>query len=136
MKNLLKLCGIKVTPKRLGVINFLESQSHPVTATNILENIKKLFPINKVTLYRMLDLFEEKMILIKHRADDRSFRYCLNNSTKEAHCHFLCTECGSMSCLSPEMIGIDSDKIRSFVSRLSNIEIRLDGICKECADRV
>ena len=132
MEKLLLVNGIKPTRNRVAVAELLSEQDHPVTAPEILEMLQQRISINKVTLYRILDLFEDHNLVLKHRADDRTFRYCLKEAERTAHCHFLCTECGGMSCIVPEDVGIDSDSIVSATHHISNVEIRIDGVCENC----
>lgn len=124
--------GIKPTRNRVCVAKYLYDQEQPVTAPDMLDAIQKQVSLNKVTLYRILDLFEAQGLVLKHRADDRTFRYCLKESEQAAHCHFLCTECGAMSCVSPETVGIDPGLIKSTQYQISNVEIRIDGRCDTC----
>jgi Fur family ferric uptake transcriptional regulator len=125
---------IKPTPKRIAIATELAGAKQPLTAQELLETLQTKLDVNKVTLYRTLELFEEHGFLIKHQAADRSFRYCYHNLADEFHCHFLCVKCGSMQCLPPEKVGIDPQKVRSNIPQLTNAEIRLDGICDSCRD--
>lgn len=132
MDQLLMLHDIKPTKNRLCVAKYLNDQEQPVTAPEMLTVIQQQISINKVTLYRILDLFEAHGMVLKHRADDRTFRYCLKESEQTAHCHFLCTECGTMACVSPETVGINPELIQSNSYQISNVEIRIDGVCDAC----
>lgn len=124
--------GIKPTKNRMVVVEYLNGVNHPVTAPDMLEYLQQQSSINKVTLYRILDLFEAQGVVIKHRADDRSFRYCLKESEQSAHCHFLCTECGKMTCMDMDHIALNPEYIQQTGYQVSNIEIRIDGKCQDC----
>ena len=70
-------------------------------------------------------------------AGDRSFRYGLAaNKNHPRHPHFYCTLCGSMECLNPESLPVDIQSFqKTFPSLIEKMEIRLDGICKNCLRR-
>lgn len=123
---------IKPTRKRMLIAESLAGSESPVTAQELLEKVNDEIPVNKVTLYRALDLFEEKGMLIKHQAADRSFRYCFSGQVEEFHCHFLCTECGNMQCISPEDAGINPQAVQEHIHHLKRVEVRLDGVCSNC----
>jgi len=59
--------------------------------------------IDRVTLYRMLQLFLEKGILHKMPSLDGVTRYALDKQHEQGyhaqHLHFICVACGSITCL-------------------------------------
>jgi Fur family ferric uptake transcriptional regulator len=64
----------------------------------------------------------------------RAFYYGMApNENHRPHPHFYCTRCGQMDCLTPDSLNVDSNVLRkTFPGRIDKVEVRVDGICKNC----
>ncbi|TVM19515.1 transcriptional repressor [Oceanidesulfovibrio indonesiensis] len=135
--DLLADAGIEDTPLRHLVVRLLAEADRPLAALDILERVRREQSINKVSLYRILDLLVEHGLvrrLSSPAPPDRAFRYCLPGGGKPHHCHFYCTRCRRMECL-------DCSEAPALLERLAgerglvvmSSDIRLDGLCEECA---
>lgn len=73
-------------------------------------------------------------ILERLSTGGRAFHYGLAAAAhRQPHPHFYCTRCGHMDCLSPASLPLDTTWLRrTFPGHIEKIEIRLDGICKNC----
>jgi Fur family transcriptional regulator, ferric uptake regulator len=119
---------------RLMVLEIVGNSPSPLSPQKIFEIFQRSRNMNKVTLYRILDLLVEKELLHRISAGDRSFRYGLApNPNHPHHPHFYCSRCGNMECLAPEAVNVDTRSIqRTFPALIEKVEIRLDGICRRC----
>jgi len=110
------------------------NNNSPLDAREIYTTMKRTAAINRVTVYRILDLLVANGLVERINSGGRSFRYGLAPNEHHApHPHFYCRYCGNMECLSPESLRINMDTIRrTFPGQVENIDIRLDGICKIC----
>jgi Fur family ferric uptake transcriptional regulator len=55
------------------------------------------------------------------------------NEHHRPHPHFYCKRCGRMDCLPPEILNVETAALRkTFPGRIDKVEIRVDGICKNC----
>jgi Fur family ferric uptake transcriptional regulator len=90
--------------------------------------------VNRVTVYRILDILVEKELLERISGGGRAFRYGMApNANHQPHPHFYCRHCGNMECLNPESIHVDTDALqRTFPGLIQKVEIRVDGLCKSC----
>ena len=133
-KGLLEHSGLGHTVNRLRVLEIIGNRSHPLSAHEIIEELNKTQEVNRVTVYRILDLLVEKRLVERISAGDRSFRYGLApNANHKPHSHFYCLECGEMECLSPDQINLDTQSLQgSFLGLIERVEVRFDGICREC----
>lgn len=128
---------VQPTELRVAVLTCLLQNAGPSPAQDILEKIRATRTINKVTLYRILDLLVEQQLALRHSSGERSFRYCaLPHSHKDGpcmHCHFHCTRCGAMQCIDSREIPMDCKRlVAAMPMRVESVEIRLDGLCQAC----
>ena len=130
----LKAAGLDATPNRLRVLDALADSQSALSAQDILKQVRAVQGMNKVTLYRILDLLVERGVAWRHSAGDRTFRYCLSpNGGHRVHCHFFCRVCGGMQCLSLPVVPEDLMKLEhSLPVKVEDVEIRLDGLCEVC----
>ncbi|MCP4022126.1 MAG: transcriptional repressor [Desulfobacteraceae bacterium] len=130
------LASVKLEPteQRLRVLEIIGNNTFPLSASNIHDTLDRGQAINRVTVYRILDLLVEKQIVERISTGGRSSYYGLApNENHQAHPHFYCKECGQMDCLGPETLSVDFSRFEKiFPGRIDKLEMRLDGICKNC----
>lgn len=82
--------NLKVTPQRTAVLEvILNLDNHP-TAENIAEYLRLNYPHIPIgTVYRILDTFIEKGIIVRVKTDNDVMRY---DPIKEKHHHLYCAE--------------------------------------------
>jgi Fur family ferric uptake transcriptional regulator len=132
--NLLEDSRLEPTPKRLQVLEVIGSNNSPLSAQQIFETLSRTANINRVTVYRILDLLVDKGLVDRMSGGGRSFVYGLApNDNHPAHPHFYCRNCGSLECLNPESLNVDMQSMRrTFPGVIENVEVRVDGVCKNC----
>lgn len=128
-ETLLKKAGVAPTPHRAAVLTAVLEAGGATSAPELLHHLPG--KMNKVTLYRILDLLTEHHVIERHAGPDRSARYCMGHG----HAHFCCTRCGAMSCLTLDR-GLDMAALsRAVGGRIDAVELRIDGVCAACLDR-
>jgi len=134
---LLQTHDLDCTPHRLAVMEAIGGSPCPLRAGEILKEVRRTRTINRVTVYRILDLLVDNNLLERMSTGDRSFRYGLApNENHPPHPHFYCTRCGNMVCLDPEGLDLDARNIaHAWPGSIEKIEIRLDGVCQDCLRR-
>lgn len=132
---LLQSASLEATANRLQVLEVVGGSSCPLSASDIYNVVCRSQAINRVTVYRILDLLVEQRILEKLSTGGRAAYYGLAPNRHHApHAHFYCSRCGQMDCLRPEFLHIDAELLkRTFTGEISRVEIRVDGICKNCS---
>ena len=132
--NLLEESGLESTPKRLQVLEVIGDNNSPLSARQIFETLSRTYNINRVTVYRILDLLVEKGLIDRISGGSRSFVYGLApNENHPAHPHFYCKSCGNLECLNPQSLNVDMQPMqRTFPGVIENVEVRIDGVCKNC----
>ena len=131
---LLDVAGLGSTPSRLRVLQVIGNNSSPVSAQDIFTTVSRTAHINRVTVYRILDVLVEKGLVDRLSGGGRSLVYGLAaNENHPAHPHFHCRSCGALQCLEPGSLKVDLRGIkRSFTGEIQGVAVRVDGICKNC----
>lgn len=126
--------GLKPTPNRILVLSALSGAGSPRSAHELFSNVVRKRPMNRVTVYRILDLLVERNLAVKSLAADGVHRYC--PAGEDFHgdcCHFFCRRCGLSKCMPVSELNLDVEAIRgASPGRVENVEVRLDGICDGC----
>lgn len=129
-KEQLQRCGLAPTVNRVRVVEALAQAGGPRTPLDLLEHLAQR--MNRVTLYRILDLLVEHGVATRHNAGERAFRYCLASGPL-GHAHFHCTRCGQTQCLESQALELD---LRSLCAKLpmrvEGAEFHLSGLCQGC----
>jgi Fur family transcriptional regulator, ferric uptake regulator len=126
--------GLDSTLNRLRVLEVIGSNPSPMGAREIFETLSRTEGINRVTVYRILDLLAEKGLVIRLSGLDRGMVYGLApNENHPVHPHFQCRSCGVLQCMQPASINMDlRDVQRSFAGEIRSVDIRVSGICGNC----
>jgi len=134
---MLESANLDATPNRLRVLEVVGNNSYPLSAGDIYKTLERSSSINRVTVYRILDRLVDQGIVERLSTGGRAAYYGLApNEHHRPHPHFYCKECGQMDCLSPESLNIETDAMqKTFPGRIDKVEIRADGICKNCLNR-
>jgi len=129
--------GIEPTPLRLLVVWVLDQAGQALAAADILDRVRRQHRVNKVTLYRILDLFVEKGLVGRHSSGDRAFRYCLGpHHSSRPHCHIHCVRCGRTQCVPVAEGLLDLSALApELAMQVTGVEVRIDGVCAACAGR-
>jgi Fur family ferric uptake transcriptional regulator len=131
-KQRLEQFGVAPTQNRLLVMQALSGAQHPQTPQELLVHLSGR--MNRVTLYRILDLLVERGVAARHNADGRAYRYCLGQGAA-GHSHFHCTRCGATQCLDSRLLEPGLSRILSGLPmQVELAEISLGGVCEACQD--
>lgn len=129
--DIFKTHGIKQTKNRVTIYEKLSKMNVPVSAENLYAQLLEDHTINLATVYRNLNIFEDKGIVEKHvRKDGISYF----NVLRHQHNHYMiCEVCKNQFELSECPIDkkfFDEQTKSGFKVTGHNVEIY--GICKDC----
>lgn len=131
----LKALDIRPTKKRMLVLNIFKIAKHPLSSKELYEMLSdsegSAIAMDRVTVYRILDLFAEKGVLQRITSPDHTDRYCLaDQDHHNGHPHFSCSSCGDMGCLPHGMFQIRWDE--NLQKRMQHFHIHVEGLCEKC----
>ena len=126
--------GVAATPNRLMLMKIVGDGAAPMSPQEIHDALKGTRRVNRVTVYRILDLLVENGLLERLSSGDRAFRYGLApNANHRPHPHFFCRRCGAMECLAADSLALDTRALeRRYPGAIEKVEVRVDGICGNC----
>lgn len=124
--------GLDPTEHRLRILLAVGNTPHPSSALEILEKVRSDRDINRVTVYRILDLLVEHQVLNRLGLGEKSQRFCLREAPDDTHPHFHCTRCDRFLCLDAQALALDHQTLDSLALEISHVDIRLEGICPAC----
>lgn len=126
---LLKEHQLKVTPQRLGILNLMYKHGH-ISVDNLFVEIKKQFSsISLATLYKNISSMLETSLITEVKAPEHKTHYEI---TKQAHAHFVCTDCGSHTDIDFDVKSVCEDVIDKNNYSIETTSLILSGKCSEC----
>lgn len=126
---------LRPTPLRLQVLETLGAENRAWQAREIVDAIRARRPVNKVTVYRILDDLTRLGLVRKLPTEGAAAHYELACEHHPPHPHFQCHACGEVQCLEPvplEHIWREIKGPRG--NRSDHLEIRVAGLCSKCKD--
>ncbi|WP_032120757.1 Fur family transcriptional regulator [Clostridium amazonitimonense] len=129
--DLLKDSSIKVTKARVVIFNIIKDSEDVLTADYIRSKcLENKININLSTVYRTLELFEDKDIIEKFDLGEGKYNYVLK---KHKHNHVLeCSLCHKEVELQCPMQQIEELVKNKTGFTLIEHELKMKGICDQC----
>lgn len=132
-EEILKSYQLKVTHARVKVLELF--QSHPFALSQpFLE--KNIDTIDRVTLYRTLNTFEDIGLIHKVVDDTYTLKFALckdacfiQSNHRHEHIHFQCVKCNQTTCLDVKIPLINLPEGYTVEEYLFSMK----GICKNCS---
>ncbi len=132
-KEILKKNNMSVTDSRLQILDLFYETEGALAHADIEKQTSD--KIDRVTIYRTLQTFEEKGIVHTIPTADNSVKYalckehCEEGHHHDNHVHFVCEHCGKTTCLDDVLVP-EVKLPRGFEPHQSNMVV--NGLCKEC----
>lgn len=89
--SILRRNGLRITPQRIAVLDYIMSTTTHPTAENIFAELIKVHPsLSLATVYKTLDTLKNEGVIQGYNLGEESKRYDGNIAP---HAHFKCTSC-------------------------------------------
>lgn len=134
VRKTLRDAGLRSTPARMAAYRFLRDASSPVSHAEVSEELVKT-GLDKATVYRNLNDLADAGLARRTELGDHVWRFELidDSHNDEAHPHFVCVDCGTVSCVDEtELKQVAGRKRIASLGRVT--EILLRGHCNDCED--
>lgn len=121
--------GLKLTPQRLAIFEFLEGNAEHPSAEDIFKAVSKRFPtMSFATVYNTLEALAVKGEVVKLTFDPERMRYDPNTLS---HHHLICMSCGKVMDVHGEYtLELSQEQAGDFDILGKHIEFR--GLCPKC----
>ncbi|MBR9800629.1 MAG: Fur family transcriptional regulator [Rubinisphaera brasiliensis] len=134
IRGMLRESGVRATPARIAVMQELRQAESPLTHADLTAVLVPL-GFDKATVFRNLNDLADAGLIVRTELGDHVWRFETIDPDRpagEKHPHFVCTECGEVTCLD------DMEFTKSSKRRAKNIgvisEILIKGHCTGCEE--
>src|SRR5437588_8535366 len=128
-----RAAGLKLTPQRFAVLDYLLSTFEHPTAEQIHSDLNRRFPrASRATVYNTLIALCDAGLVHAIYMDEAVARYDAN---VEPHHHFVCRVCGQLEDVPLSAVGRLSRCDLQAGYRVENYEVVMRGVCATCVTR-
>ena len=133
IRTILKKNSLSITDSRLQILGLFYDAPGALAHSDIEKRTSD--KIDRVTIYRTLQTFEEKGLIHTIPTPDNSVKYalckheCAEGHHHDNHVHFICQHCGTTTCLDDVLVP-DVKLPSGFAPLQANMVV--EGICKNC----
>jgi Fur family ferric uptake transcriptional regulator len=126
--------GLKLTNPRREILQVFSSSSVPLTVAEVYKLANKKNQIDRVSVYRIIELF--KSLKIIHAIGESGFVFCSHSDELvDAHVYLVCEECRCVEeILDEQKVAI---QIENLISKKSSFRasglIQILGLCSYCS---
>lgn len=127
----LKSTGVRMTPQRHAILEYLLlSMGHP-TADEIYRALGDKFPnMSVATVYNNLRVFKEAGLVRELTYGDASSRFDAN---MEDHYHIICRECGKIVDFEyPPLLDVEREAAKKTGFQVDTHRMEIYGVCTAC----
>lgn len=130
-ERLLTAAGGRQTPARRRILALLLASKRPLSHLDLEQALAQQDPIDRVTVYRVLDWLVARQLSHKIAGDDRVWRFSAQAiDPAHQHAHFHCERCGQFYCLAAIETVLPASLPPGFSA--SSVELTIKGICANC----
>jgi len=137
LKTLLRSLGLRSTGARIAVIRKLASVAKPMTHAEVTASLGSL-GFDSATIFRNLNDLTEAGLVVRSDLGDHVWRFELKgegkNNHREAHPHFVCTDCGTISCLPQDAVAFKRTRGTPNALRGKSVAVQIQGLCDDCTN--
>ncbi len=132
VKQVIRESGLRATPARIATLQLLQKSKSPLTHAEVAEHLSST-GVDRATAFRNLNDMVEAGLLRRTELGDHVWRFeaiAPGGHDQSAHPHFLCVDCGTVSCLESVVLTAGSRRASEEVGDVT--EILLRGHCNAC----
>jgi Fur family ferric uptake transcriptional regulator len=134
LQRILRDAGLRATGARIAVLRFLLQSAVPSSHAELIDALGGE-GYDRVTLYRNLTDLAEAGLVTRTDLGDHVWRFELKRASSAGHPgehpHFVCTECGEVSCLPEASVKVVGGKVPR-AAMAKNVTVQIRGICDTC----
>jgi Fur family ferric uptake transcriptional regulator len=137
LRTTLRDAGLRSTAPRIAVLEYLHRAGAPASHGELHEKLAAS-GFDRATLYRNLMDLAEAGLVTRTDLGDHVWRFELRREGPHGahaaeHPHFVCTDCGGVSCLPGASVRISAPKGAPRALERKAVKVQLSGLCDACA---
>ena len=135
----MRATGERVTRGRVVVLASLLEAKRALTHGEVESRIERVYEIDRVTVYRVLDWLTQQGLAHRLAGDDRVWRFTAAHDSRprgsgaHSHPHFQCNTCGDVICL--DEVSTTPRVVLPAGYKSEELEVTVKGQCAMCAPR-
>lgn len=132
----LRGAGLRSTGPRILVLRQLTGRASPVSHGELCEEMKR-DGLDRATIYRNLTDLTDAGIVTRVDLGDHVWRFELRTRDEghtSAHPHFVCSDCGSISCLTDSAVKIVRGKRAPRSLGGKHVAVQITAKCDDCLE--
>ena len=132
LQALLRGAGLRSTAARMGVLQRLQIASSPLSHSELADQLMPL-GFDKATIFRNLADLTDSGLILRTELGDHVWRFEVRDEDHQEdgqHPHFVCIDCGGVTCLEQKTFDIKLKRVNDQVGHVT--EILLRGHCNNC----
>jgi Fur family ferric uptake transcriptional regulator len=135
LQGLLRAAGLRSTAPRVAVLRYLFGSGVPASHGELYEALRGE-GFDRATLYRNLIDLSDAGLVTRIDVGDHVWRFEVKRRAGDhvtEHPHFVCSDCGAVSCLTDAAVRIvgGAGAPKSISTR--NVSIQITAVCDACA---
>jgi Fur family ferric uptake transcriptional regulator len=129
----IRQAGLRATPARIATYEVLLDAKAPLTHGDVTERLAGA-GFDRATVYRNLVDLSEAGLVFRSDHGDHAWRFELRarGHHESEHIHFVCVDCGDVSCLPHVGVTIRSAKGAPRAVSSQKVQVQLRGRCDSC----
>ena len=133
LRQRLRATGLRATPARLATYEVLWSRATPMTHAEVYAALSD-DGMERTTVYRNLIDLADAGLVARTDLGDHTWRFERKHEHDDAasHAHFVCVDCGEVSCIDGVQVQVDGIAPKSIAAQ--DVEVQIRGRCDDCAD--
>lgn len=135
-RQMIRDAGLRATPARISVLQLVQGASSPLTHAELVEQLTSNGS-DASTIFRALNDMTDVALFRRLDLGDHVWRYEIameQNAGTSPHPHFLCLDCGEITCLEPVDIRPLTKENRELRKVGKVTEVLLKGSCSSCQE--
>lgn len=127
----IRAAGERLTAPRAAVLAVLLGSDSALTHHEVESSLRAGRPVDRVTVYRVLDWLVSLGLAHRIAGEDRTWRFRANRDPSHGpHAHFTCSRCGKTVCLDDVAVPPRVSLPRGFLPQ--KVELTVQGLCAAC----
>ncbi len=129
----IRAAGLRATPARIAILQLLRNANSPLTHADVSKELAGT-GVDVATVFRNLNGMAQAGLLRKVELGDHVWRFETileeEHDHGTSHPHFLCVDCGTVTCLDEVKLTSSSKRVTANVGEVTEILVR--GHCNAC----